>query len=398
MARIWLIGLMFVPCVCPAQVTGTFSMEKAVFAPGEPVYLSLMLHNGGKESEDVVTADPYSFCSGYRIRITRDSTPAAACFRASGGSCMSSKVSLAPGASRTERILLNNQGESRGEVYVPVKEPGSYNVEASYTRTSPESTFGALTQADVQKTFHLRVDENLTVAPVVYSALVQQLASSDVMTKQEAARTLATLAPPALEPILLTFATSKDYLIKQFAPLALANLNTKASLAALAEMLVQNKPGSYEFSMAASLLGKTHDPVWLPLLLEVADQHGGMYLRYAAQSGGDSAIPALLARVRSRDEGVRNAAISALGEIGSRAAIPILIGFLGVRGSPNDEMDHGLARSAESALMELTHVHADSTVANDPQIQSRWQHWWFTSGATAEVYRPEDCAAYTKLP
>jgi HEAT repeat protein len=74
--------------------------------------------------------------------------------------------------------------------------------------------------------------------------------------RREAARTLATLAPPALEPLLLTFAISKDYVLKQFAPLALANLSTKASLSALAGMLLHTDPGTYEYMTAAENLGR----------------------------------------------------------------------------------------------------------------------------------------------
>jgi hypothetical protein len=69
---------------------------------------------------------------------------------------------------------------------------------------------------------------------------------------------------------------------------------------------------------AAENLGKTHDPAWFPLLLEVADQHGAMYLSYAAESGGDAAMTALLARLRSPDPNTLGAVINALGNTGSR--------------------------------------------------------------------------------
>jgi hypothetical protein len=61
--------------------------------------------------------------------------------------------------------------------------------------------------------------------------------------------------------------------LKQFAPLALANLTTKTSVAALAQMLVTTEPGSHENMMAAEKLAEIHDPAWFPLLLRYADQH-----------------------------------------------------------------------------------------------------------------------------
>jgi len=55
--------------MCTAQVIGTFLVDKFVFAPGEPVFLNLTLLNQGNEPEEVITSDPYSFCSGYQIQI-----------------------------------------------------------------------------------------------------------------------------------------------------------------------------------------------------------------------------------------------------------------------------------------------------------------------------------------
>jgi hypothetical protein len=199
---------------------------------------------------------------------------------------------------------------------------------------------------------------------------------------------------------LLTFATSKDDVLKQFAPLALANLATKASLAALAQMLLSTKPGTYEYMAAAEKLGRTHDPAWLPLLLEVADQHGTMYLSYAAESGGDAAIPALLARLHSHDPNIRDAAIYALGRTGSRAAIPLLINFLGVQTNQKTGNGESAAISANAALMQLTHVYAEQGSDGNaiPSWQRRWQQWWLTSGSSATIYRPGECVADVKLP
>ena len=405
MARLWLVVALLAPSLCPAQVTGTFSLEKSTFAPGEPVFLTLTLHNEGKDSAEVHTADPYSFCSGYKIHITRDAAPEAACFQASGGSCLSGALSLGPGASHTERLLLNYRNNSQGDLQAPVSLPGNYTVDAS--REIAYAPFGSNSRvytapdhSEVHQTFRLSVDNTLELSPTVYAPYIQQLDSKNDQVRREAARALATLAPPALEPLLLTFATSKDHVLKQFAPLALANLATKASLAALAQMLLYTEPGSYEYMTAAEKLGKTHDLAWLPLLLEVANQHGAMYLSYAAESGGDAAIPALLTRLHNRDPNTRNAAIYALGRTGSRAAVPLLISLLGLQA--NQEKGHGedAAISANAALMQLTHVYAEQGPSGNaiPSWQSRWQHWWRTSGSSATIYRPGECVADAKLP
>ena len=127
--------------------------------------------------------------------------------------------------------------------------------------------------------------------PDAYSIYVQQPASTSDDVRREAARTLATIAPPVPEPLLLTFASSKGSVLREFAPLALSNLGTRESLAALARFLTGAQRGTYESMTAAEDLGRTHDPAWLPLLLEIADRHDGKYLSYAAESGGDAAVP-----------------------------------------------------------------------------------------------------------
>jgi HEAT repeats len=401
--RLWLLLALLASSPCPAQVTGTFSLEKSTFAPGEPVFLSLTLHNSGKEPEEVTAADPYSFCSGYKIHITRDATPKPACFQGYGGSCMSGALLLASGESHTERLLLNYRNNSQGDLSDPVSIAGDYTVDASreiaYAPPGQNSrVYVAPDHSEAHQVFHLRVDDALELSPAIYAPYIQQLDSKDDQVRREAARTLATFAPPALEPLLLTFATSKDYVLKQFAPLALANLSTKASLAALAQMLLGTNPGTYEYIKAAENLGKTHDPVWFPLLLEVADQHGPMYLSYAAESGGEVAIPALLARLHTPDANTRGAVINALGNTGSRAAVPLLIGIFGPQAQ--DEDGRNTAISVNVALRQLTHVYAeqDSGGTSIPSWHSRWQNWWLTSGPTAAIYKPGECVADTKLP
>lgn len=400
MPRRLLVIALLAPSLCPAQVTGTFSLDKTTFAPGEPVFLSFTLHNSGIEPVEVHTADPYSFCSGYKIHITRDGAAPPTCSKNFTGSCLSGAISLAPGASRTERILLNYQNNSRIDLSTVVSAPGYYTVEATRgIAFDPQSgkVFTSPDHSEEHEIFHLRVDDALELSPAAYAPYVQQLDFKDSDIRREAARILATIAPPTLEPLLLTFATSKDYALKQFAPLALSNLSTKASIAALAQMVVDDKPGSYESMTAAEGLGKTHDPAWLPILLEASDQHNSMYLHYAADSGGDAAIAPLLTRIHAPAS--RSSAIYALGYTGSRAAVPILISLLSTQASPDDETRNATI-SANAALRQLTHLYAEQGAGTAPisTWHNRWQNWWLANSQTATIYKPEDCAPDTKLP
>ena len=251
MLRLWPLALILMSSLSGAQVTGSFSLDKTVFAPGEPVFLSFTVTNAGKQPINISTSDPYSFCSSYHIHIERLGEPYVACYeRGFGGSCPSGSMTLGPHGTRTEQILLNFQNDSRGELNPPVGVPGQYRIEAQravepYLEEANASGSEGPSY-DVHQTLTLRVDEGLEVKPSIFAPFVQQLGSTDDAVRRNAARTLATLAPVSLESLLLTFPDSKDYAIRQEAPLALANLGTERSLAALAEMLTHSLPGSYE--------------------------------------------------------------------------------------------------------------------------------------------------------
>jgi HEAT repeat protein len=80
-----------------------------------------------------------------------------------------------------------------------------------------------------------------------------------------------------------------------------------------------------------------------------------MYLSYAAESGGDVAIPAILVRLRDHNPNTRHAAIYALGRTGSRAAVPLLINLLELQASPNEGDGKDIAISANVALRIVCH-------------------------------------------
>jgi len=318
---------------------------------------------------------------------------------------MSGAITLAPHRSHTERILLNYPNNSQGDLNPPVSLPGDYTVDAlrsiGYALLSPNShLFESPSQTEIHQVFDLHVDGTLEVSPSIYALLIQQLASKDDQVRREAARTLATLAPPALELLLLTFATSKDFVLKQFAPLALANLSTRPSLSALAEMLAHTDPGTYESMTAAEYLGRTHDPKWL--------RHFSMF-RTDTEVCTSPMLPKVAGRqlslhssleLNSTEPGVRSSAIYALGNTGSRAAIPLLISLLKASVNPSGENSTDEAASANAALQQLTHQYVQRTLA-DPWVdvtRQHWEEWWFTSGQAAKIYSPGECVPDTQLP
>src|SRR5262245_14995183 len=89
--RLFVAVLLFWPTIAAGQVTGRFYLEKETFAPGEPVFVYFEARNIGMETQNILQADPYSFSSGYALRVSSDPAPNSSCASMwMGGSCLSS--------------------------------------------------------------------------------------------------------------------------------------------------------------------------------------------------------------------------------------------------------------------------------------------------------------------
>lgn len=255
------------PASISNQPTARFYLKKERFAKGEPVILYYEITNHGPETINLSQSSSYSFCSGFKIHVSSDRSRSDRCFdRLIVGSCLSSDTPIAPHESRTEQILLNYEHN--------LDSTGFYEVEASRSDKYVDAKLpyfestGAMVEA--HDTLHLEIDGSAAVDPNIWDDLVIQLNSKDPIINTEAARVLATMAPPSLENLLLTL-KDKPFL-KQFAPMALYRLHTERSMAALAELLVHSDPGSYEALESLEYLEKSGDPKWLPIIKEAERQ------------------------------------------------------------------------------------------------------------------------------
>jgi hypothetical protein len=286
--------------LCFGQLSGRFYLDREAYAPGEPVFLYFEVTNNGADVYNILAADPYSFCSGYRIHVSTDPMPGSVCEQlGQAGSCALSQVSLLPGKSRTERILLNYDHE--------IDRPGDYQVDAR--RRLPygegETSFSLSSAPAVefagQLRFRIDSDKNIYLYHRLLRTLADQLVSSDPPTVIEAARTLAALSPHSMESTLLRF--PENSLSRPYAPLAFHRLNTKRSTVALVQLLRQSRMGSPENLESATYIGDTGDPQWFPLLRDLASkQPGGEYVYPAAQAGGDAAVPFLTVLMHRREK------------------------------------------------------------------------------------------------
>jgi hypothetical protein len=175
-----------------AQLTGQFYLEKETFARGEPVFVYFSLVNHGSDTVMIVAADEEQpFCSDTSITVSSDPVPTSSCPFLGGQGCVINgpipiSQPVLPGATYIGRFLLNFNHD--------INAPGEYWVDAK-RNSGPDQT------GDVHAKLKFRVDVK-TVAPNTFQPWLDQLTSINREKRIEAARTLASVAPPSLEETL----------------------------------------------------------------------------------------------------------------------------------------------------------------------------------------------------
>jgi HEAT repeat protein len=243
----------------------------------------------------------------------------------------------------------------------------------------------------VHTKLNFRVEED-PIAPSELQPWLEGLKSADRNKRFEAARTLASIAPPSLEETLMEFTNNREF--RGYAALAFHRLNTSRSMDAMA-MLMQG-PVTSEQMEAAHYLAQTDNQRWYPLLRDAAEKNVRIssYPADAAELGGDKALPMLVALAKNPDrEFTGGNAIMAMGSTGSRAAIPVLLDYLI---SP----DMNISDRATYALQLLTHRTAlrDQVNRNRQTESVKWSQWWKREGATARIYKGTECGDMIPLP
>jgi HEAT repeat protein len=284
---------------------------------------------------------------------------------------------LRSGESYIERFLLNFDHE--------INIPGDYWVEAKHS--GPENRAVGV----VHTKLNFRVEEN-TIAPSELQSWLDSLKSTDRSKRFEAARTLASIAPPSLEDTLLGLINNPEF--RRYAALAFHRLNTSRSMDAMAKLM--QGPVTNEQTDAAHYLALTDNQRWYPLLHDAAEKNVRIssYPADAAELGGDKALPMPVALAKSPDrEFTGGNAIMAMGSTGSRDAITVLLDYLI---SP----DINISARANYVLQLLTHRTAMRDQLNrDRQTESaKWSQWWKREGATACIYKDTECGEMNPLP
>jgi hypothetical protein len=382
--RVLLACLIFVWSIpTTAQITGEFYLDKTVFAPGEPVFLYLKILNKGPDiASFAVLMQEQPFCSGVSLTISSD--PPKISIHPDWTGCSWNggpfpMMSLMPGQTTIGRFPLN--------YYHDINAPGNYWVEAKYFAFPNPAGVVPLTKLSFS------VDGKLpSYAPSNYQPWLDQLKSTDQDTRQEAARVLASLAPPSLEETLYGFANNSEF--RRYAPLAFHRLNTPRSMQAMADLM--KGPLTNEQLDAARYLAESNDQQWYPLLRDAAIKNVGdsTFPACAAELGGEKMLPVLIDLAKSADnKGIEGNALMAMGSTGSRNAIPVLLEYL-------NDPDSNISDRAGYGLMLLTHRSAvvDSRNRDRKAEAVKWMDWWKREGATAPIYKATEQGERVPLP
>lgn len=384
------------PTAAFAQLEGNLYLGKAEYQTGEPVYLYFDLTNRGPSAVEIVSADAYSSCGGFRIELASSQTPQGSTCAAFGsaGSCITGAQSIAPGETRQDKVLLNYDHD--------LSRPGSYDFRASRTlKYGPAGTslvnLANGLEIKTEAILHFRISDGASESLLpIFQPYIVELHAKDPEHQREAARVIGSLAPPFLEDTILSIASSP--VTGSFALLGMRHLNTARSREALAA-IIQNTPGySPQKEQAIKFLSEMGDKTYFPLLLELAKaqepDQARDYAMAVGRLGGDQALPYLSSLLNSRNSFSQANAVIALPETGSRYAVPILIALL-----QNSSID--VERLASIGLIRITHrspFEAGQWFSGSPSSDyPTWMQWWRLHGNTSQIFDSGHCGEIEPL-
>ncbi len=368
-----------------------FHMDKDNYMVGEPIYLTFKMTN----TTDYPVEVEYS-CLVYRIEVWRGMTPPThpSCITAAGAGCSMAMIPLRPGASHTDRILLNQQHD--------FSKPGTYCVTATrYLNHSMK----------VSDQFELVIEPSEEDRlKLILQPYVADLESTRPDHRDEDIRVITSVAPPFLEKTIVGMLDSNYW---NSAMAGLRRLNTERARSIIAGVATQqygyrsvNKrddPDGVDDArnLAIGYLGEMGDRCYLSLILDRASsakpnsktRRAATYA--AATLGGADSLPFLLKLLQGQNRDDQILAARALPATASRAAVAVLIDLLRER----DELLSGAALAGlislthRSPARDLNHKYLEAPAAQYPA----WLRWWTRHAESAPIYSPKECGEVEPL-
>jgi len=381
----WLRGT-FIACVAfcagcsgaySQELHGRFRPEKAAYMVGEPVFVVFELTN---MNSNTVSVDDGACFQSFEAVAALQPTSNPGLYGCTGGgiagSCAWGIVSLDSKETMSRRYLLPKS--------LP-DEPGDYDVEAkrSVQIYAKDRAYAPLYQQDIDSiiTIHMvPVEREALVA--AYQGVLRDLSSAHAGEEWLAIQAVTDYPQPFLEDVVLNL--SKNPQTAQAAIGGLRKLNTVRTKKRLAELAASDDEGIRQSAMTA--LGETNDPAYCDFMLQATNARRGYSASIAARAAGllcgEKALRELIRGLQGENAIPAYEIAYALGNTGSRDAVPLLIDFLG-------QSDGGVRGAAEEALATLTH-RTDEPAGGD-SAYLKWSRFWSLYGRSVQVFRPDEC-------
>jgi hypothetical protein len=371
-----------------------FATEKSTYLVGEPIYVVLSVSNNGIDPIWVDFGPTNMLCQNFIIEVPGADSAREQWGCGSGASCGGSLWEVAPGKTTAVRQLLNREFR--------LQRPGTYVIRA---RTSVNVRSQDLWSSPPVDEF--QVSDNLNIEVQVgiegqlqaaFQPIVDDLASTDLNRRREAAVAITETAPPFLEDVLIELART-NYGVE--AMTALRKANTQKTRDELARIATANDNQIVRVE-AIRNLGLTGDEAYLPTLLQLMKstdiQIQGAAAEAIANLSGATAVPAITVLLSNVDVQRRQAGANGLEYTHAREAVPILIGLL-------LDPDASIRQTAVSGLWLLTHrvafdgnQWADvTTTQSASNVHQRWVSWWKSQGKRIEIHGMNDCTGPESL-
>jgi HEAT repeats len=369
------------------QIIGQIRPEKQIYLVGEPVFVVLDLANAGPRpiwiSESCAWLDT-QFEATTAPKPHHEVSLFGCWTGGTMGSCGGSAKQILPGEHYERRYLLD--GSFR------LDSPGVYPIRARHKIDiyAGETDYRVIASQDLVSEFQLNIaehdDKELASA---YAPVLRDLDSQDGFTSSLAIEAVVQHPPRFLEEVILSLADHPKTAAASVT--GLERLATPRAKAKLSELSAPGNPEAIRQS-AISALATLGDSAYCSSMLSIG-QESSQYSRWLALRAagylcGEKALPLLKSLLSSADTVSRFEVAYALGNSHSREAVPSLISLL-------LDANSNVRRASVDSLTNLTH--RSSTSGIDQQeaagtAHDDWIRWWASEGATAKIYRIDDCS------